>query len=584
MTTEYEQARLTRLRKLDLLDTPSSESFDRITRMASQLFDLPIAAVSLTDQDRQWFKSRVGVEHWEIPREKACCGEVADTANVLVVNDLLASDTYKNSLLAESGIRFYAGAPLMTRDGFSLGAMCVLGTEPREVSEKELAALQDLSTMVMSQIELQHTVGRVDSGTGLPNYLQFVEDLEDLARDYPDETYYALSTELIDLSEASTLQRVMGPSYLEDLSLAGSELMQEVLGENKRIYHIGPGQFAYIEVGPAERVLEQAQQLHQALLDIRLKNASPFMLRPVIGVAPFQLGVNQPGNILRIAHSASRDARTDECAVGWYNKETDMNHQRRFGLIANFADALEADDQLHLVYQPRLDAVSGKCLGAEALLRWNHSTLGAISPAEFVPLVEKTPLARGLTDWVLRQAIRQAGKWQREGHLLTVSVNIAAANLEEDGFCERLQRYLKAEQLPLTAIELELTESSLMNNSRAARRQLECIADSGLTLSIDDFGTGYSSLAYLQNIPAQIVKIDRSFIDGLEDKDRNQTLVRSMISMTHDLGYRVVAEGVETEEAYKILQSLSCDEVQGYWFARPLPINDFDNWISTRQQ
>ncbi|WP_198678711.1 GAF domain-containing protein [Pseudidiomarina insulisalsae] len=278
MTTEYEKARLKRLRGLDLLDTPPNESFDRITRMASQIFDLPIAAVSLTDEDRQWFKSRVGVEHWEIPREKACCGGVADTAGVLVVNDLLASDFYKDSLLAESGIRFYAGAPLMTRDGYSLGAMCVLGTEPREATEQELAALQDLSKMVMSQIELQHAVGRLDSGTGLPNYLQFVEDLEDLARDHPEETYYALSTELVDLSEASTLQRVMGPSYLEDLSGIGSQVMQSVLGEKKRIYHIGPCQFTHIVTGSQQSVMQQAHELHGALMKIRLKESSPFML------------------------------------------------------------------------------------------------------------------------------------------------------------------------------------------------------------------------------------------------------------------------------------------------------------------
>src|SRR5690606_30829537 len=218
--TDYETARLAVLRQLNLLDTPPSENFDRITRMASQLFNLPIAAVSLTDEDRQWFKSRVGVEHWEIPRFKACCGEVADSSGVLVVNDLLQSETYRDSLLAQSGIRFYAGAPLLTKDGYSLGAMCVLGTEPRQVTAEEIAALKDLSAMVMAQIDLQHAVGRVDSSTGLPNYNQFIEDLDDLSRDAPGAVYYALSTELVDLSQASSLQRVMGPSYLEGLSRA----------------------------------------------------------------------------------------------------------------------------------------------------------------------------------------------------------------------------------------------------------------------------------------------------------------------------------------------------------------------------
>lgn len=307
------------------------------------------------------------------------------------------------------------------------------------------------------------------------------------------------------------------------------------------------------------------------------------MLRPVIGVAPFKLGVNPPGNILRIAHSASRDARTKEEAVGWYSKASDKSHQLRFGLIAHFAEALKADDQLYLVYQPRLDAVSGECLGVEALICWDHNQLGAISPAEFVPLVEKTPLARELTDWVLRQAIHQAAQWHREGKKLTVSVNIAAANLDEKGFCDRLLSYLENAKLPRSAIEPELTESSLMKNSRAASHQLKCLAASGISLAIDDFGTGYSSLANLQNIPAQIVKIDRSFIDALEDQERNQKLVKSMISMTHDLGYRVVAEGVETAAAYEVLKQLGCDEVQGYFFAKPLPHQDFQHWLNARR-
>ncbi|MFP4262209.1 MAG: GAF domain-containing protein [Halomonas sp.] len=147
-----EQARLFALHQLDLLDTPPSESFDRITRMASQLFGLPIAAVSLTDANRQWFKSRVGVDHWEIPRDTAPCAEVSETGGVLVIPDMLASACYRDSHLPNSGIRFYAGAPLVTREGHTLGAMCVLGDMPREVTEQERAMLSDLAAMVMAQI------------------------------------------------------------------------------------------------------------------------------------------------------------------------------------------------------------------------------------------------------------------------------------------------------------------------------------------------------------------------------------------------------------------------------------------------
>ncbi|RZA30414.1 MAG: GAF domain-containing protein, partial [Lysobacteraceae bacterium] len=162
----HEASRIEALRQLELLDTAPSEAFDRITRMASRLFELPIAAVSLTDTDRQWFKSKVGVEHDAIPRLKAPCAAVADSGAMLEVPDLLESASFRDSPLADSGIRFYLGAPLVTRSGHCLGAMCVLGTEPRAVTEADRSTLTDLAAMVMAQVELQHALGRVDPVSG----------------------------------------------------------------------------------------------------------------------------------------------------------------------------------------------------------------------------------------------------------------------------------------------------------------------------------------------------------------------------------------------------------------------------------
>lgn len=582
--SNYERARLHALRQLNLLDTPPSEAFDRITRMASQLFNLPIAAVSLTDNDRQWFKSRVGVEHWEIPRFKACCGEVSDTSEVLVLPDLLASPTYHDSLLAQSGIRFYAGAPLITRDGYTLGSMCVLGTEPREISALEMNTLKDLAAMVMSQIELQHAVGRVDSTTGLANYSQFLDDIEDMARDREGTDLFAFNIELIDFQQAGSLQRIMGPSYLDELSKVAAYNLQQTLRQEAKLYHVGPCQFAFVRPAETEdKALMEALAMRAGLLELTLDEASPFMLRPVVGVAPFRLGEQNASDILRTALGASRDARQDERGAGLYSSIQDANHQRRFNLIAQFRAALDADDQLHIVYQPRVALASGKCNGAEALIRWRHPTLGDISPAEFIPLVENTHMAHQLTDWVMIRVIKQAAIWYQQGRNLTISLNVAAANLEEPDFTERLLRYLGDEKLPLGSIELELTESGLISNGLAATLQLNTLVEAGINVAIDDFGTGYSSLAYLNKIPAQVVKIDRSFIESLAHETRSQTLVKSMISMAHDLDYRVVAEGVETVEALEFLHTLGCDEVQGYYFSKPLAINDFEIWQQARR-
>ncbi|MHB0774896.1 sensor domain-containing phosphodiesterase [Halomonas sp. WWR20] len=575
---DHEQARLYALRQLNLLDTPPSESFDRITRMASQLFNLPIAAVSLTDKDRQWFKSRVGVEHHEIPRFKACCATVSDSSQVLVVQDLLESSSFSDSYLAESGIRFYAGAPLLTREGYTLGAMCVLGTEPREITEQETAVLKDLAAMVMAQIEMQHAFGRVDSLTGLPNRSQFAEDVEDMARDAPDAQRFALFTDLVDATQSGIVHRVMGPAHLDDLARTAARQLQQALPAGTTLYHIGPCQYIHLwQAGDDTGLLDEALRLRQALMEL---NPGAVLVRPVVGIAPFRLGDATPEDILRTAHSACLDARQAETGAGIYSTTLDARYHRRFTLLSDFPSALEADDQLRLVYQPRVALSSGTCLGAEALLRWRHPTLGEISPAEFIPLIEHTPQARPLTAWVVRQAIAQAVTWQRQGLALRISINISAVNLEEEDFAIRLLALMERSALPLTAIELELTEGALLGNRRAARQQLDALVAAGIEVAIDDFGTGYSSLAYLQDIPAQVVKIDRSFIHGLEHQPRSQTLVKAMVTLAHDLGYRVVAEGVETQQAYHYLKQLRCDEGQGYLIAKPLSPEGFEAWLA----
>ncbi|UAW99741.1 sensor domain-containing phosphodiesterase [Halopseudomonas nanhaiensis] len=580
----YERERLQALRQLNLLDTPPSESFDRITRMAARLFNLPIAAVSLTDEDRQWFKSRVGVEHWEIPRERACCGEVADTTRMLVVNDLLESDTYRDSVLANSGIRFYAGAPLLTREGYSLGAMCVLGTEPRQATSEELAALQDLAAMVMAQIELQHAFGRIEPTTGLPNRSQFAEDLEDLGRDAPDDRRFAVFIELLDSQQISTVQRVMGQTVLDSLSRKVARFLLERLRPKTQVYQLGSCQYVYICIYRDEAAaVDYAVGLRHDLLALCREHDTSISIRPALGVSPFLPGSVEASDLLRTSHSACLDARQTEAGVGVFSMSIDAGHQRRFTLLADIRSALLSQDQLRLVFQPRIESATGRCVGAEALLRWRHPTLGDISPAEFIPLLENTPLARPITAWVMQAAIARSAIWNRQGRDLRISVNVSAANLDEDDFVDNVLATMRQHGLPSSALELELTESALIGNSRSASERLGRLGAEGITVAIDDFGTGYSSLAYLQEIPAHVVKIDRSFVSRLDTHARSQTLVRNMVSMAHDMGYRVVAEGVESIESRDFLHALGCEELQGYLIARPMSAEALEQWLIERE-
>ncbi len=580
-----EADRLGVLHRLDLLDTPPSASFDRITRMASQLFGLPLAAVSLTDVNRQWFKSRVGIVEASLPRLKAPCARIAETGEMLVVNDLRADEGYADSPLADAGVRFYAGAPLVTSGGYCLGSMCVLGLEPRAVSDAECAALRDMADMVMAQIELQHALGRVDPASGLPNRTQFIDDFKDMTADRPaGEARVAALLNLASPEQLSSALRVMGASYLDEIVGEAVRMLAETIGADSTVYHVTPTEFVY--VAPSGTGVEAFCASMERWLARRAASVtSRFVTTARIGVAPFVIGETGSADLLRNLHSAAQHASDEDRGVCVFSQEQDAVYRRSFWLINEFGAALDhaagsPAAQLRLVFQPKIDLASGACIGAEALLRWTHPAFGEVSPGEFIPIIERTSMVRATTDWVLAGAMRQLAQWRAEGLALQLAVNVSAANLLEPDFCERIVGDLGRHGLPPSSLSLEITESALMKNPKLAQATLCALDAAGVRLAIDDFGTGYSSLAYLQSLPAQVVKIDQSFIRGIEGDERKRALVSAMIKLSHDLGHRVVAEGVETADVVDVLKDVDCDEAQGYLYARPLAAQAFAQWLA----
>ena len=574
-----EARRLEALNKLNLLDTPPSEAFDRITRMAARLFDLPIAAVSLTDADRQWFKSREGVDHDRLPRMQAPCSEVSDTRDMLVIADLLQHEHYRDSPLAATGIRYYAGAPLTTADGYCLGSMCVLGTEPRETTPAEIAILTDLAAMVMAQIEMQHALGRMDPLSGLPNRNQFIEDFHDMQRERAaHEQGLAVVINLATPDQLAHAARAMDPSFLDGVVIDAAAWIRAETGQRRKVYHVATTQFAVL-AEPGMTLDDYLPLLEEKIEHAISISKLRFVITPTIGVAPFETGSADGLNVLRQAQSAAHDAIGSATHVAVYSALEDDAYRRRFDLLNDFAEALISRDQLRLVYQPRIDIASGECVGAEALLRWNHPTLGPIGPGEFIPIIERSGLAQATTAWVLNRALRQQKAWRAAGVRLQLSLNVSAANLMEPDLADRVVASLQHYGLPPECLELEITESAIMEQPLKATAMLDVLAGAGVHLAIDDFGTGYSSLSYLQRMPANVVKIDQSFIKGLEDDYRQQGLVRTMITMSQDLGHKVVAEGVERGDVLAFLRSAGCDEAQGYLFARPLEVDAFNTWF-----
>lgn len=570
---QNEQLRLHALEELGLLDTIESESFDRITRMASQLFDAPVSAVSLTDRTRQWFKSHIGTAGREIPRSGAPCAEVTRSQQVLYVSDLLDDPRFADCQLAQNGTRFYAGAPLTTRAGHTLGAMCVLDSKPRTLTASQLRSLEDFAAMVMAQIELQHEQGRVEPSSGLPNRHQMYDDIEDAKHLQPGSSRALLLIDLVDLSNISNAVSVLGASYLDEVNRAAASAIQAALHRKSLLYHVGVASFAMLldDTQPWRAVIETLTPHLKTLLP---STGVPVNLETVYGVSPFSLGAVTPQDLLRTAVSAVTSARATELPWAVYSPDHDKADSRRFHLLSSLREALPHGDQFHLVYQPRLDLRSGRCLNAEALLRWSHPALGNVSPGEFIPLIEQTSLTRPMTQWVLNEALRQSRAWRDDGLAVRLSINISARNLEEPDFSRLLADALSRHDIHPSAIELEFTESALIRYQSRVLAQLTEIRSMGLTLAIDDFGTGYSSFSYLHQLPASIVKLDQSFMRTLAENAKEQKLVRSMISMAHEIGYKVVAEGVETTPVLDFLIGCGCDEIQGYLIARPLPVAD----------
>jgi EAL domain-containing protein (putative c-di-GMP-specific phosphodiesterase class I) len=579
-----ENARIDALRRLKILDTSPDEAFDRMTRIVAELFKLPIAAVSLTDSDRQWFKSRVGVDHDTIPRLRAPCAQVCDASKILVVEDLLADALYSESHLARSGIRFYAGAPLITHDGFCLGALCVLGKTPRKVTPSEMAALRDVAAMVMAQIELQHAIGRIDPVSGLPNRTRFVEDFRDMGLESTrGEQRLAALVSLASPAQLANALRSMGPSYLDEVIADAVRMLckSKMAG---RIYHVAAAEFVFIAAEGTGKI-EFCALLENWLRRHAASASSRFVTTARIGVLPFHVGIVHYEDLLRDLHSAVQHGLEQDLAVSMFSAEQAAIYRRRFWLIKELGSALDSvtygrAGQLRLVYQPKLDVASGACIGAEALLRWTHPEAGEISPGEFIPLIEKTDSIRAVTNWVLEAAMQQLACWHRQGSNLQLAVNISAVNLTEPDFCVRVVDGLRRYQLPAASLALEITESALMQNAQVAHAMLDALSAANISLAIDDFGTGYSSLAYLQSLPAKVVKIDHSFVRDIEQNASKRALFKAMTRLCHELGYRVVAEGVETHGVAQLVKEAGCEEVQGYLYARPMAPDAFESWLA----
>lgn len=413
-----------------------------------------------------------------------------------------------------------------------------------------------------------------DHLTGLPNRALAIERLGSaIAAERP------VAVLSLALDNLATITSNGGIGLAEGVLRGLGQVLEPVLRPGDTLAHLIGGEYLLLIEGvDAQQAVARADRVQQALLKLRRVENHDVSLDASIGIAVYPDDGQSADVLVSRATLARNDAQALPGRLQLYQQGRDLVHQREVSLIRDLRSAPE-NGELLLHYQPKLDLRTGQVHQAEALLRWQHPQFGMVSPGEFIALAERTGSIQGLTRWVIGESIRQLGAWNRCGLALEVSVNVSADDLLGTDLAERVPQLLASHGVPAHQLTFEITESAIMREPEAALVVLERLRGCGISLSVDDFGTGYSSLAHLKRLPVQELKIDQSFVRDLDETSEDAVIVRSTIEMSHNLGLRVVAEGVEHERSLRLLERWRCDTAQGYLISRPLPAEPFEAWV-----
>ncbi|ODJ90967.1 hypothetical protein BB779_10370 [Pseudomonas viridiflava] len=413
-----------------------------------------------------------------------------------------------------------------------------------------------------------------DNVTGLPNRALVMERLGSaIAAERPVALLYLSIENLSAINESS------GAEGVEQLLLQVGQRLQSTLRAGDTVARLSANEFLLLlDQTTSDGAVATGDALQRLLSEPQRIDSHEIALECCIGITVYPENGNSAQELVNRAAIARKDAAFLPGRLQIYQDGRDLAHQRQISLIRDLRKAPQ-NGELMLHYQPKLDIRQGTVRQAEALLRWAHPQFGNVSPAEFIVLAERTGSIHLLTNWVIEEAMRQLAEWRKRGLVLQVSVNISADDLLGDDLVGFVVGLLKQYGVPAEQLVFEITESAIMSQPEKALVVLHKLRDCGISLSIDDFGTGYSSLAHLKRLPVQELKIDQSFVRDLDETSEDAVIVRSTIEMSHNLGLKVVAEGVEYQHSLDLLRRWHCDTAQGYLISRPLTAAAFETWI-----
>lgn len=379
----------------------------------------------------------------------------------------------------------------------------------------------------------------------------------------------------LDLLRSLTIE--LGDSQRDHVLLTTSKRLRKVINQDHRLGRMGENSFGLLlmEVEAEQSIEGLLNEIINTLkIPIQL-DSMQLQIGVRIGITRYPDDGDQQFELIGRAEIAAGTARRQEQDWLYFGNLHSVQQDQKMTLWQDLNKAIE-QDHFYLVFQPLFDLRTNMLVSAEVLLRWKHPDLGEISPATFVPMAEQSGLISQLDNWVLRAVARQCRAWQdKQLQVPKIAINLSGISFLRPEFKQQLTSIFQQEDIPLSHIELELTEGVLIDDMSRIQEQLLSIRETGASISIDDFGTGYSSLSRIKNLPVDHLKIDRSFIEDIEESSENLKIVQAIMLMAHGLQLKVIAEGVETEAQLSILRNEHCDIVQGYLLSRPLPVDQF---------
>ena len=535
------------------------------------------------------FEEKLALAGKRLPLTGSLSGRALAVGTLLVCDNIATDDRLEPTVrtgLAKAGVRSGLVIPMLY-EAQPIGTINLLYQDQREFGDMELETLKAFSNTVALAIANARNVQRLayqakhDSLTGLVKRSVLHDEFARQARSHEPGPIALILLDLNRFKEINdTLGHQIGDRLLKEV---GPRLEESVHGRQALACRLGGDEFAILltDLVKETDAADVAEEVGLAFKRPFLIDGMALQVGASIGVAYYPEHGSDSHALLRAADVAMYQAKSLAKGVMIYDRSFDSYSPERLAIASELAQAVEKR-QLLLHYQPKADIATGDIVGFEALVRWQHPRLGLLHPWAFIHLVEMSEIIHPFTHAVMDQAMSDKRKLHDLGYRQPVAINLSARNLMDARCVSNLDQLLTRHALPQEEIELELTETALMHDPDSAVALLQEIAAKGVNIAIDDFGTGYSSLAYLRRLPLSALKIDRSFVLGMQDNTQDAIIVRSAIALAHNLGLKVIAEGVESAAALELLREMGCDQAQGYHLCEPLPPVALQSWLQAR--